>query len=190
MIIPVGYAQANLRFGGAALPRGAEVTLGLDFSAFVGTTAELAQAVADAWEASMLDQQSTAITLESVLVKKGPNATGQSAEVFPGTAGTVAAATTSPQVSILVKKVTALGGREGRGRFYMPGYTEADIGADGSLDSTDLDSLQTDADAFHAALLAADIEPVLLHNSATTPTEILSFQVDSTVATQRRRLRG
>lgn len=190
MIIPVGFAQVNYRFTGGGVPRGAECTLGVDHQAFVGTTADLADAMATLWEDNWLPQQITDISLASVLVKKGPNTTGQSAEVFPGLQGPNALQGTPPQVAILVKKVTALGGREGRGRMYIPGYSEGDVTTAGEITGADLTSLQASADTFLSDAIAADIQPVLLHNSATAPTEILSFQVDSRVGTQRRRLRG
>lgn len=190
MLIPVGFAQINMRFTGIDTPRTAEMTFGVDHQAFVGTTAEIGDAVGVAWAASLDAEQSNDVVLSSILVKKGPNATGASAEVFPNTAGALTVSTAPPQVAILIKKVTGLGGREGRGRMYMPGYSETNINGDGSLGSTPLADLQTQADAFYTALQTGDLQMVLLHNSATVPTDVLSLQVDSRVATQRRRLRG
>jgi hypothetical protein len=119
----------------------------------------------------------------------GPDDTGPSAlhsAVEPG-AGDSAAA--PPNVSVLVRKNTALGGRKGRGRMYIPGVAEADSDGAGVMSSVRQAAWQAQADTFLVAAALGGLAGVVLHEDATTPTPIISLAVDGRVATQRRRLR-
>lgn len=193
MIIPVDYAQANLKFSGAPLPTGAEITLGLDVNGYAGNPAAAAGDVIAAWLASGIrDRQADTVELSSVLVKFGPNATGPSAEVSDPVPGTQAADAVHPNTAMLVRKSTGAGGRTGSGRFFIPGIPENAIGDNGVLSAPFLLAAQTEMDAFHAALLAEGLIPALLHGAGSpisAPLPITSFDVQPLVATQRRRLR-
>lgn len=94
--------------------------------------------------------------------------------------------------ALLVHKRTALGGREGRGRMYMPtGFlTEGDVDGLGNVAT----SVQNNANTRWATTLSTisglDIPMVLLHgDGAILPTLVSSIQADPVIATQRRRLR-
>lgn len=188
-VIPVGNAQANLRFSGNAAPRGAEITLGLDLDV-VATPAAVAELVAANWVTNCLVLQSSNITLEEVYVKFGDNATGAAGVFTVASAGSLGTGTVPPQVALLVKKNTQFGGRKGRGRFYVPGLVETDVDENGVVQGPDVAAWQDAMDDFHTQLNTDDIPPLLLHNDATVPYLITSFTVDATTATQRRRLRG
>lgn len=192
MPIPTGYAQANLIFTGGPIPSGAQVTLGLDVSAFAGTPSEAAQEIQDAAVASnLVEQLATGVVLSDVLVKFGPDATGPSGNASGSETGLEGAAT-PPNTAILVQKHTAFGGRAGRGRMYLPSPNESKVDPTGLLDSTYVSNIQTSVDAFGAALSTAFLTPVVLHGEnspLTTPSEITGFSVSNRVATQRRRLR-
>lgn len=188
-IIPVGFSQLTLGFTGLNQPTGGAVTLGLNQSA-ISTPA----GVLDAIEA-LFTPLHEAIAVESCIlssarVKFGPDATGPFVErtySIPGDQGTDA---TGPQVAILVAKVTAFGGREGRGRLYYPGATDASVDASGDLGGGYLTQLQTAFDNFYDGLDTATCIPTLLHSDpANTPDTILEFVVQTKVATQRRRVR-
>lgn len=189
-LIPAGYSQVNLRFTGVYLPNGAEMVFGVDNT--VGATPDaIALDVENAWVTADMDaNQTDGVTLSSILVKNGPNSTGPSAERGVSSTGDKTTPGWGPQVSFLIRKSTALGGRRGRGRMYMPGGAEADINGAGQIEAATLTALQTDCTAFLNALLAADCPMVLLHSDATTPTLVTALTVDATAATQRRRLRG
>lgn len=97
-----------------------------------------------------------------------------------------------PNCALLVRKITASGGRRGRGRFYLPGVIEAYADGAGLIDSGTIAILQTNAGTMLSNLLLdADIaQVVLLHSTAPfTPTVITNFVVQNRLATQRRRLR-
>lgn len=192
MEIPAGFAQANFRFGGTGVPHGAEFTLGLDVDAFSGTAADAATAAGGAALGYLLGPLCTTVTLTEVLVKFGPTDTGPSG-VYPAAGvGGNSNAQAPPNVAYLVRKQTALGGRAGRGRFYLPGVDESQIGPGGVLAGALIPTLQTAIDDFAADLATSFLIPVLLHGAGspiTTPTPITGLDLDSTVATQRRRLR-
>jgi len=98
-----------------------------------------------------------------------------------------------PNTALLVKKLTARGGRKGRGRFYYPDVQEAAVDASGTIDSSSLAGYQTRWNDWMSDIVGVDgvVLPVLLHSESSdgSPDEILSTPVQAKVATQRRRLR-
>lgn len=188
MQIPVGFGQINWRLGGVALPSGAEVTLGFEQITPL-TAAEFAQGANGAFGTNVMPVLTDDVSLLSTLVKLGPNATGASAEFFAPVVGGTDQLTCSPNMAYLVHKRSELGGREGRGRMYLPGVGEIYVDHTGAITGARQTALQTAVDELVVDLVAAQMQPVLLHNSATVPTEITSLTVDAVAATQRRRMR-
>lgn len=107
--------------------------------------------------------------------------------------------TPAPQnVAYLVKKQTGFAGRRYRGRTYVPGVSEANIGVSGILLPGFVTGVQN---AWNAVLTYWNSvgNPVLIHSTQFTepeppvtppaPTRITGLLVDPLVATQRRRLR-
>lgn len=193
MIIPEGYAQVNLIFGGSAVPLGAQTTYGIELGDPADSASVVAQQVLGIYSASDLKTViPTNMNLTSILVKFGPNATGQSALISAGIVSTGGTPNDSPAVSILVHKNTSFGGRSGRGRSYFPGVVEAGANAGGGLTPTFIGQWQSRLDDFREGHATADIPMVLLHGSSPViaePLVINELQVDTRVATQRRRLR-
>lgn len=193
MLIPLGYAQANLRFSGANAPTGAEITLGLDVTGFAPGPSAAAEAVHDAYTTALIQNlQVESIALDTVLVKYGPNATGPSGEFSDPVPGAETDEGVPPNTAMLVQKVTAFGGRAGRGRLFLPGLPETRLEDTGVFTALWVSSAVTAFDAFHTALTAADLPPVLLHDEGSpiaTPTPITSFEPVALAATQRQRLR-
>lgn len=189
MTIPAGFAQVNWFFVGAALPRGAQVTLGLDVNP-LDTPADVALMAHNAVATNVVPIMSASVALLETMCKFGPDATGPSAVAGVQTVGGGSSSTVSPNVSVLVKKVTALGGRKNRGRFYWPGAIDTEVGPEGLLDSTAVGNWADAMAALYDALIAGNTTPEVLHGDATAPTEVTEFILDGTVATQRRRLRG
>lgn len=193
MIIPTGYAQANFQYTGADIPSGAEWTMGFDISGYSGGPADLADDCVIAYNADDLSQFHTAgVSLTSVLVKFGPNNTGPSGEAPATSAGTAAGNTCPPQVTALVRKLTAAGGRAGRGRLYFPGVPEGQVSGAGILSNAWITNLPAAMAATMALLDAGGAVPVLLHAAGSpiaTPTPITGFTVAAQCATQRRRNR-
>ena len=192
-IVPAGFAQVNWKMGGTGLPNGAEVTLGFDVSGYAGDPDTLGALAVTQWVNEVGTITPSSIILNSVLVKFGPDLTGPSAEVSAGDPGTGGGAQTAPNTAWLVHKVTALGGRAGRGRMYWPGVQESEVDAAGNLSAAFVSGAQTNMTAMLAAFTLVDAIPVVLHGEIspiTTPTPITVLRVDGRAATQRRRLRG
>lgn len=190
--IPNGYAQANYRFSGSGLPYDAEVTIGLGVAGFGGTPDEAAQECRDAFRDTILTRLGSGVILTTCTVKYGPSSTGPTGIASGANAGAVAGDQASSAVSYLVRKSTALGGRAGRGRFYLPGVMEANVGSDGQVAAAFRTALQGEVDEYLAALEAALLLPVVLHSAdapISVPTPITGMTVDSVCATQRRRQR-
>lgn len=193
MQIPLGYAQANLIFSGAAAPTGAQVTLGLDVTGFAPGPSDAAEAVHNAYTTALIQNlQVESIALDTVTVKYGPNATGPSGEFSDPTPGAETDDGVPPNTSMLVQKVTAFGGRAGRGRLFLPGLPETRLEDTGVFTALWVSSAQTAFDSFLTELDTANLPPVLLHDEGSpisTPTPITSFQPVALAATQRQRLR-
>jgi hypothetical protein len=123
-------------------------------------------------------------------VKLGPNDTGVAIERSYAYQGTRNVEVDSPQVTILVRKVTARGGRAGRGRMFHPGVEEGGTLSGGLFLQSVLDLLRAAFENFRNDLALAAVPMVLLHNSAELlPDTITGLDVQQLVATQRRRLR-
>lgn len=190
MIIPAGFGQCNLRFVGSGVPSGAEMTFGFENEDDLDPVV-VANTIGDIYDDSnMRNNFATDCSLSSILVKLGPNVDGPSAEVSHLVPGTIAASGTTPQVALLITKMTAIGGRKGRGRFYQPGLAEASVTQDGVIDPDYLAGAQSQYTDFLARLAGGALRMVLLHGSADdAPNGVGFLTVQSLVATQRRRLR-
>lgn len=192
MEIPTGFGQINWVFTGTALPTGAEVTCGVTTSDFVGTPTEAAQELYDLWATNIIPVQISTVVLAECRVKYGPNDTGPTGVATGNAAGGIGSAGIQPATALLVSKTTSFGGRAGRGRLYMPGMSESDVQEDGGVDAAYLTAAQASFDALRTDMIAAGLEPRLLHSAdspLSTPDLIDAFVVNATVATQRRRLR-
>jgi hypothetical protein len=121
-------------------------------------------------------------------------------------------ALTTPNIAILIHKQCVHSRSERNGRTYMPGVAELAVDEAGTLATADKNAWQTaftnfknDVDGglfFPPATVALRVVHVAGHTGVPQPgfpdglpnewssSDITSFQVDSKVATQRRRLRG
>lgn len=185
--IPEGYAQANFIFSGAALPNGAQITLGVDLGSLVGTPSSLAQLIYDDFSV-VIANLAGSVALTELLLKIGPSETGPtgtaSGSLVGGGADTVA-----PNTAFLVSKHTGIGGRRGRGRWFLPGVSAGDVNNAGEVNGAQITAMDADLVTFHAALISDGFIPVLLHTGPMVPSAITSFETQAFVATQRRRLR-
>lgn len=94
--------------------------------------------------------------------------------------------------ALLIKKLTASGGRRNRGRFYFPAayLPEATVSSNGDLDNTLVANYQARFDNFLTELSGADLPMVVWHELAPlTGTVVTTLTVQSKIATQRRRMR-
>jgi hypothetical protein len=188
MIIPLGFAHVVHLFSGGGLPRGAATTHGVSF---VGQAvlADKAEGIADAFEDTIRLYLASEVTYLGCRVKAGPNDVGPEYTAARARPGALANAMTPPNTAWLLKKKSALGGRQNRGRMYVPGIVEDATIHNGKITASSLTQMQTAADNYMAALASNDSPMVILHTASSDPTTVVSLDVDPTVATQRRRLR-
>lgn len=192
MTIPVGFAQATHFFTGNPVPLGAAITYGVDLGGASPTPESVAEDLHGALATTVMGRLPQSLFLQSTLVKFGPDATGPSGTFSTAVGGSLAGDVAPPNVTWLVRKNTALGGRAGRGRLYLPGVPEELIDNGGVISATDVTAMQTEWDDFLIAVGAANLNMVVLHQPGSpliTPTPITSLQVEGRVATQRTRLR-
>jgi hypothetical protein len=180
------WAQVNLRFTGAGVPTGAEVTFGVTKA--TDDLQDVATTVFNAWNTNVKSITPTAVTLVDMLIKSGPPDTGPQGSFAVGNAGTGASGDVSPGVCLLVQKRTALGGRKNRGRLYYP-IAEADVGQGGAVASGALTAAGTAWNNFWDDLEVGSNQMAVFHSDLSTPTLVVSLQVSGLTATQRRRLR-
>lgn len=186
--IPVGYAHVCLFFTGTGVPTGGCCTFGVDNNGSL-TAAALAQQIdATAVTANLRQSWGLNATLSTIRVKLGPNDTGPAADHATNLVGTLGTSG-HPGAAFLVKKNTAIGGRQGRGRLYLPAVAEADCGADGTLLPANVLQVTQRWEAFRAGMDLAGSPLVLLHGNSLSPSVITSFAASGQVATQRRRNR-
>jgi len=189
MIIPAGFGEATFVFIGPALPTGAVCSLGFADVTDNGPQ-QAADDIATQFTADVLPLLGDDVTLQKVIAKLGPNDTGPAAEAVVNEPGSESASIATPNVCYLIRKTTALGGREQRGRMFLPGVVEGQVGSDGAVDGLTVSAFESAFESFLTGLLGAGYPAVLLHNDpGTGPTEITSMYCDSRAATQRRRLR-
>ncbi len=192
MNIPPGFAQCNIFWGGLAMPRGAQTVIGVNPSALAAgfTPVTIALAVYNSTALKILPETHSTLRLLRVVAKMGPNDTEPSGEAGTGQDGASTVAPDSPQVAALVKKVTAGGGRQQRGRMFLPIVGEANTDSGGMLSTASRNAWQTAVTGWLNDLALRNVPMVLLHNQVEiVPTPVTALVVDPRVATQRRRLR-
>lgn len=154
----------------------------------------VAQVVRDIWVTSnIMNLLVNKVTLSSILVKNGPNDLGPAAELATAMPGAGISEGTTPNVAILIRKNTVVGGHTGSGRMFLPGWGEGNIDSAGLVEAGTRASLQTSLNTLHGQLTSQQHPMMLLHTKEDHPLGplvVTSLLVQPTVATQRRRLRG
>lgn len=174
------------------MPTGAAITLG--FKNDAGATATAASAtLRSTFVTRIIPTLTSSVTLTTVSVKLGPEDTGPTGATVGSTNGALGLQQEQPQVALLVRKVTALGGHRGRGRMYVPGLSEGSALGTGMIVAGNLTTWQTAFTNWFNDLVTANLKPYLLHEtgiSATPdPTILTGFTVDPKTSTQRGRIR-
>lgn len=194
LVIPIDFANTRFIF------RCAGVVDPMGFS--IGTTCvppetplQVATALADAFDSIVWGSGANAseqYTFEGCSTTTETLTGPIIADYVLNTVGTVTAAVPPPNLSLLVSKNTASGGRKNRGRLYMPTAVvfETEVNHAGVLSAITTSAYQAVWDAFWTQLDGDGFPPWLLHSDpADTPTPITAFTVQSLMATQRRRMR-
>lgn len=107
-------------------------------------------------------------------------------------AGTRAISTCPSNCALLIKKLTSEGGRRNRGRFYFPAayLPETEVDSNGTISSGEVSSWQVRFNNFLTGLGEQQLAICIWHElPPSTGTVVTSLQVQSKIATQRRRMR-
>jgi hypothetical protein len=181
----VAFGQLTLLFGGSLLPEGAAVTLGhlwpsdLDF--FNGLAAEL--------EPVHEGTAAQGCTLEAMLIKQGPSATGPSQVIPLGIDGDQGPPAANPGTATIIEKVVP--GVSGRlfGRLYYPCTPRLGVVAGGTLDSDFITQLQSVWADFYQYMNSFDADPQVFPTTSSDPRTVTALRPDGRIGTQRRRNR-
>lgn len=200
LIIPPGFLQAAYHLSATGDSELMVVTCGHEIDGASGATGEdAADDLFTSFATRWMPHVGSMYALEYVATyigQDGPTTVNVSTNApFQGTGGS----SVVPQnTAALIRKRTDLGGRRGRGRFYLPGVAESAVDNVGILSGAAITGYQTAADDWYEDLTAMVggrlYPPVVLHRSEgigvePAPTPVTRFVVESRVATQRRRLR-
>lgn len=179
------------------------------YAVTTGATPSVAEAqnVADAvfarWKTAYDPGAATEAVSQPCFVRLGDGST-QPYEAIASTAAGVGAKTDAmppPQIAVLIKKSTGVGGRQNRGRMYLPYSLQEDgVNETGTILGSLLTTLQTAWTAFLAGLQSDGYGMVLANRHFNTPLpphyvtsvtgsgDVTSLTVEQLCATQRRRL--
>lgn len=193
MIIPNGFASVQVPLLSTALTRLAYITFGVRNDELGSDPNVLANGVQTAMQGagSFLSRLDNGVTAGPTEVALGTAAPDPLLGVANFTVtGTRSVSSPSPNVAVLVRKLTALGGRMNRGRFFIPWYAdESALDEGGRLSTLERQATQDALTVFLAALTTTELPMVVLHaTSLSTPPIVTALSVDGLVATQRRRL--
>lgn len=195
-----GYASCSLEMKHATMSRSAFITFGCnpvdtDPSA---VAASLATAATQAGSlGSCIDSNVTWIAARASL---GTDGSEDLVGVYPmNIPCTLSASTLPANCAMLVHKLTARGGRRGRGRFYIPWTIgTSTITEAGGVIASDVARVQAAVEVWAGqvntlvgpvVLLHRPSEPGIAHPSSPgAPNVVTGYRADPLVATQRRRL--
>jgi len=193
VIIPPGYAQVLHRLLLSGDSEEMLVTYGISLSG--GGSVTIANDLMASFASNILSQIFNGYQQLGVVLRVGQD--GADPVVFQSssaaTAGGSGSTPPAQNTAVLVKKVTALGGRRNRGRMFIPGFVgEADITPAGVITPATVTARQTSCTTWKNGIdsIAGVGQMVVLHSEGPfAPTDVVGLIVDGIVATQRKRLR-
>jgi len=191
--IPPGFAEVWTQYVLSTDPEPMYTSLGVDLAVGVGATQTDADALLGAVRTSIV-----ALITNNYVLGPGHVIFGQDGGdiridgSLANLTGTGTGSASSQNTALLVRKLTALGGRRNRGRLFMPGINEANVDPNGQITAGTFGGYVTGWNNVRTAIIAlaqAD-DVVVFHDTAPfTPTVVTALTAQQTVATQRRRLR-
>jgi len=164
-------------------------------TAVVGDPVVIADAVFASFASAWATGLDTNLIIERAVVKLGVGGgadplVGES--TLPAVAGTTVMASAPSSSCVLIRKLSATGGKHGRGRVYLAhSVGESAWDESGVLGSTQLGDHQTRADDWHATLIAADVPMVLAYGTGAaneTVIVVTALRAQALMAGQRRRI--
>lgn len=192
--VPVGYGQLTALISLAGDQEIMSTGIGLRFDDADAVDQTLVNAYSTTFSVFLKGAMANVYSYEGLNLFIGTTLGDRSFDSSTGAGvGTAGVAPLPQNTSALVRKSSGFAGRKNRGRMFIPGIREANVGDNGELSGAEITRLQTLVDSFMSTMLAqaSILDLVILHSfgDATEPTVITAMTVDGIVATQRRRLR-
>lgn len=145
---------------------------------------------ADLWDDTLATFTCTSWKTSGFALKQGPSDLGPTFEVSTIRSGTLNENPTPPNTALLARKqVTGVSGRRW-GRFFVPGLNEAQVADGGSLTGPYFTSAAVAVNNWFEGLAAIYGGVFVYPNDSSDPRPVESYDAQSLVATQRRRLRS
>lgn len=197
-IIPSDFGSAALVFESAQGTQPFITTLGINLSNAGDDYVGAANNVMGAYSTTFSTSWSSDLTLTKCVLSVGSDGDGAPTvdSDAPSVPGTGSGEYLPLSNSLLVNKRTAVLGRKGRGRFFLPGLLKDNmVDVSGRVGTTTLDAYNELLEEFMSKLLSSgglgvDTSPVLLHSvQFPVPTPITSFVCAPLIGTIRRRIR-
>lgn len=197
IVIPEGFAQIRYGWQLTGSTRPMYCTIGCSVAG-AADAQELANEMDTAWlstigtPANLVAGATVLPTYVQARFDAGPPSIASAGVPVPTTS---AGGAPPPNVALMVKKLTALGGRRFRGRMFLPAVftNEIYVSTAGVIDNAQILVLQPKLNAFKAAVEAYGRSLYLLHSEPEVgfilPTALSALVLDPLVATQRSRLR-
>lgn len=199
LLLPPGYASVLLPLRHTSSARSAAVTWGAGPPTESITADEFAQRLQGDFYGAFFEALDDDVEVGPAIVRIGQDGgLPITADGYGPVTGDNDGESPPANFAVLIQKRTLLGGRQGRGRIYVPwAVPEAYVDEMGVIDANTVGLLQDCADDWmertqdpEAPGGAYDL--MLLHDEeaeVTAPTPITSLRVMSVGATQRRRMR-
>jgi len=202
LVIPLGFAEVSVEMRNDADPEPWYITFGIDITEAGGDTDLMHETVSAALIAGIQPSLSTSTTITGAKYRIGQASGPPLAVDYSLSLDGASSAQRLPQnCALLVRKQTLRAGRPGKGRFFVPSVPEGSVSEIGVLETDYKNTMQAQMGDMWTILTYGPEDPpvgppcpmVLLHNSGTPggvdPDLVTSLQVQSVIATQRRRLR-
>jgi hypothetical protein len=187
--IPDLFAEVSVPLKHDTLSRTAFVTFGVDNQGAFTDPTTMAEAIWDPWNDNFGSRIDTECLQGPIHVQMGTGAGILSGDGTSSAMGTSTLESLPPNCAILCRKVSGVGGRGNRGRFYVPfACDESGVSQNGQIDGAVVTATQAACDGLLADLDTAGVPMCILHTGAGVPARVISMNVDSLIATQRRRL--
>lgn len=181
-------ALMTLIWSGPNLPYGAQSSIGILDTDEPWADGVWQSAIDSALTSAQQSISTQGCTLVEARVKVGPEASGPTYVIPIGVNGENGTMATPPNVAMLVRKVVPGVSTRLQGRFYWPCISEGNVDGGGVIGPPAFGQYQGFLDTLFTGLTTGGAELVVFSEPATAR-PISGLQLQSRVATQRRRLR-
>jgi hypothetical protein len=195
-----GFADVALQLILTGLNRPAYITFGIDPADTDPMTIAGAVNTAASTAGSLMSIMDSNVTLRSVRVSLGTDGSEDVVGVLTATTiGGLSKTSLPPNCACLVHKLSARGGRRGRGRVFIPWCIDEGVCDEaGIITPAAVTPIQAAMNVFRGALSSGGNPMVLLHEPSQpgvahpstpgAPNVVTALVVDPLISTQRRRL--